>query len=72
MYVYVHQTYIYIYIYRTPTCRQAYEGESFAFQCPVHQTIESVLAYYGQPLGNCGYVYMYINMYVCMHIDMYV
>jgi hypothetical protein len=31
---------------------KVYDGEKFAFECPVHQTIESVVAYYGQPIGN--------------------
>lgn len=33
----------------SPICRQAQDGDPFAFKCPTASTIQSVIAHYGQP-----------------------
>ena len=37
-----------------PSCRKAFENETLAFSCPGDGTIQSIIAYYGQPKGSCG------------------
>ena len=37
-----------------PSCRSIEENQTLKFSCPGESTIESIVAYFGQPMGDCN------------------